>query len=524
MSKVVKSITFAKGLATACSGATVDLSDQTALSGSSKLIGSSSTTTAVAELTLGTGLSISGTTLSASGGSGTVTSITAGTGLAASPSSPITTSGTLSVSYGSTSTSACVGNDSRLSDARTPTGSAGGDQTGTYPNPTIAASAVTLAKMANMATSSLIYRKTAGSGAPEVNTLATLKTDLALTGTNSGDQTITLTGDVTGSGTGSFATTLASVGSAGTYTSVTTDAKGRVTAGTNPSAVYRFPIQGLNLSYVSSTAIKVSAGFSSDASSSLNVSSTGQSISTLSSGITGMDYYGGNGSVATTSSSGAVVGTMTTFCSSYGSGSGSPALSGTISSSSTTVTGTNTLFLSQLAIMDMIGTDAKGYYRITAIASNTSLTISSTPGSAFSSDTPIQVDSPLIYIDVQSVKRIDKIVDNTHLTTLTNSSTTASGLSWSMGGLFPGDGSNNYFNHVWLVDNGAGISGVVLSCRRTQPLLYLDGYTHIKRLGAVLMDPSGNIINFIQQGNDRRETHLMVSLSFSNCRVLVSGA
>lgn len=48
---------------------------------------------------------------------------------------------------------------------------------------------VSLAKMANMATSSLVYRRTAGSGAPEVNTLATLKTDLGLTGTNSGDQT-----------------------------------------------------------------------------------------------------------------------------------------------------------------------------------------------------------------------------------------------------------------------------------------------------------------------------------------------
>lgn len=53
-----------------------------------------------------------------------------------------------------------------------------------------------------------------------------------LSGTNTGDQTITLTGDVTGTGTGSFATTLASVGTAGTYGSVTTDAKGRVTAGT----------------------------------------------------------------------------------------------------------------------------------------------------------------------------------------------------------------------------------------------------------------------------------------------------
>lgn len=69
--------------------------------------------------------------------------------------------------------------------------------------------AVTLAKMDDVATSTVFYRKTAGTGVPEVQTLATLKTDLGLTGTNSGDQTITLTGDVTGSGTGSFATTIA---------------------------------------------------------------------------------------------------------------------------------------------------------------------------------------------------------------------------------------------------------------------------------------------------------------------------
>lgn len=62
-----------------------------------------------------------------------------------------------------------------------------GSGTGSFAT-TIANGAVTLAKMADMATSSLIYRKTAGAGAPEVNTLATLKTDLGLTGTNSGDQ------------------------------------------------------------------------------------------------------------------------------------------------------------------------------------------------------------------------------------------------------------------------------------------------------------------------------------------------
>ena len=76
---------------------------------------------------------------------------------------------------------------------------------------TIATAAVTLAKMANVATGTIFYRKTAATGVPEVQTLATLKTDLALTGTNSGDQTITLTGNVTGTGTGSFATTIAAL-------------------------------------------------------------------------------------------------------------------------------------------------------------------------------------------------------------------------------------------------------------------------------------------------------------------------
>ena len=48
---------------------------------------------------------------------------------------------------------------------------------------TIADKAVTLAKMYDMATASLIYRRTAGVGVPEVNTLAQLAADLGLLGT-----------------------------------------------------------------------------------------------------------------------------------------------------------------------------------------------------------------------------------------------------------------------------------------------------------------------------------------------------
>lgn len=47
---------------------------------------------------------------------------------------------------------------------------------------------VTLVKMANVASGTIFYRKSAGAGTPEVQSLATLKADLGLTGTNSGDQ------------------------------------------------------------------------------------------------------------------------------------------------------------------------------------------------------------------------------------------------------------------------------------------------------------------------------------------------
>ena len=99
---------------------------------------------------------------------------------------------------------------------------------------TIANQAVTLAKMANVATSTVFYRKSAGTGSPDTQTLATLKTDLGLTGTNSGDQTITLTGDVTGSGTASFSATIANdvVSNAKLANMATATFKGRATAGT----------------------------------------------------------------------------------------------------------------------------------------------------------------------------------------------------------------------------------------------------------------------------------------------------
>jgi len=71
----------------------------------------------------------------------------------------------------------------------------------------------------------------------DTNRTLTLAGNATVSGTNSGDQTITLSGDATGSGTSGVAVTLANSGvTAGTYTKLTVDAKGRVTVGASLSA------------------------------------------------------------------------------------------------------------------------------------------------------------------------------------------------------------------------------------------------------------------------------------------------
>ena len=65
---------------------------------------------------------------------------------------------------------------------------------------------------------------------------------------------VSVTGDATGSGSGSISLTLANTGvTAGTYKSVTVDSKGRVTAGTNPTTLSGYGItDAINISSMAS--------------------------------------------------------------------------------------------------------------------------------------------------------------------------------------------------------------------------------------------------------------------------------
>jgi len=83
------------------------------------------------------------------------------------------------------------------------------DDAGNTITAVVKADSISNTLLADVATQTFKGRNTAATGDPEDLSTATAKTMLNLTGTNSGDQTITLTGDVTGSGTGSFAATIA---------------------------------------------------------------------------------------------------------------------------------------------------------------------------------------------------------------------------------------------------------------------------------------------------------------------------
>jgi hypothetical protein len=146
--------------------------------------------------------------------------------------------------------------------------------------------------MANVATGTLFYRRSLGTGGVELNTLAQLKTDLGLTGTNSGDQVIGLTNSQSGS---NIILTPSGGGSSVQLNAGT----GIQLTNINPSTfqiVNTLP----GVTYTPGTGISIVSGVITNTSPNANhsISTFGSSNPTISiSGITGTIQFGGNNGI-----------------------------------------------------------------------------------------------------------------------------------------------------------------------------------------------------------------------------------
>lgn len=289
----------------------------------------------------------------------------------------------------------------------------------------------------------------------------------------------------------------------------------KISLGNNTNVFLSFPAQlamvarnyiyGFPITWASLTTITV--GFpNANAPTSMCVDSNGAAtisvaggtqytISTANVGAAlGDDSFTGPGTVST---SGAVVtGTSTTFTTSFGVRT----CTGTITSSGGAVTGTGTKFLTEYAVNDLIGTAALGYYAITAIASDTSLTMGATPGVAFSGQTPKCIEQPSINVATSGgAQPVLKIISDTSLSAVSTIGTFTS-KTYTIGQLSSISGLNSPIFLFVFIANGTSGTTAYWSTQRTTPFGITGYTTSVRRIGTVRLTTISQIMWFTQMG------------------------
>lgn len=245
---------------------------------------------------------------------------------------------------------------------------------------------------------------------------------------------------------------------------------------------------GLLYSYASASTITVSTGKCRDSADAADM--TLSSVLTLdksvSGAINGTDEKD-SGTTATTHGTA----TFEPAASIVGALGTRAATQTSFSSSTVTVTGVGTKFLTEVSVRDLVGNSSKGYSRVTAIASDTVLTIvAALPGgdAGGGSTGLVVIENATIWPgatagDRSSINTLSADGLSVVLPAVTTSN--AAGVSLKVGGI-PNTLIAQWLN-VWLVSGGSGTGGI-LSTQRTTPY-GISGYTTSKRrIGSVLVN------------------------------------
>lgn len=199
----------------------------------------------------------------------------------------------------------------------------------------------------------------------------------------------------------------------------------------------------------------------------------------------------------------------------------STTLTGTVANtaSSATLTGTGTLFTTEAPVGTILLINGISY-TVTAVASNTSLTLSATIAGASSGVTAYKIMNS---ITVGTGVCSDSA--NTAKMSLTSAITKKLDTVWASGsgngGLDSGTKSINTWYHVFLISKSDGTTDSLYSLSATAPTLP-GGYSYFRRIGSIKTDANGNIRQFIQKGDKFLWTSLIndlyttVSISYTN--------